>query len=196
MGRKRIYIMSLGSGTSIISNISSGLSNTYSYLASLYPEDGVTYKNITAARNDTTNYLTLNQSFASYLQNNFSTLDKDGDGKISAKEMTNLTNTISRSGVSKSELSQLAATGAYSSDMLSKILENFDDIDTNHDGRITSAEISSYTYSCNKQEMVDEDNYKKATNMSLFYGDDNASQPSTYSILSYKYKNFNNSSSS
>ena len=60
--------MSLGSGTSIISNISSGLSNTYSYLASLYPEDGVTYKNITAARNDTTNYLTLNQSFASYLQ--------------------------------------------------------------------------------------------------------------------------------
>lgn len=45
--------------------------------------------------------------------------------------------------------------------MLSKILENFDDIDTNHDGRITSAEISSYTYSCNKQEMVDEDNYKK-----------------------------------
>ena len=96
--------MSLGSGTSIISNISSGLSNTYSYLASLYPEDGVTYKNITAARNDTTNYLTLNQSFASYLQNNFSTLDKDGDGKISAKEMTNLTNTISRSGVSKSEL--------------------------------------------------------------------------------------------
>ena len=188
--------MSLGSGTSIISNISSGLSNTYSYLASLYPEDGVTYKNITAARNDTTNYLTLNQSFASYLQNNFSTLDKDGDGKISAKEMTNLTNTISRSGVSKSELSQLAATGAYSSDMLSKILENFDDIDTNHDGRITSAEISSYTYSCNKQEMVDEDNYKKATNMSLFYGDDSASQPSTYSILSYKYKNFNNSSSS
>ena len=188
--------MSLGSGTSIISNISSGLSNTYSYLASLYPEDGVTYKNITAARNDTTNYLTLNQSFASYLQNNFSTLDKDGDGKISAKEMTNLTNTISRSGVSKSELSQLAATGAYSSDMLSKILENFDDIDTNHDGRITSAEISSYTYSCNKQEMVDEDNYKKATNMSLFYGDDNASQPSAYSILSYKYKNFNNSSSS
>lgn len=187
--------MSLGSGSSIISNISSGLSNTYSYLASLYPEDGVTYKNITAARNDTTNYLTLNQSFASYLQNNFSTLDKDGDGKISAKEMSNLTNTISRSGVSKSELSQLVATGAYSSDMLSKILENFDDIDTNHDGRITSAEISSYTYSCNKQEMLDEDNYKKATNMSLFYGDDNSSQPSTYSILSYKYKNFNNSSS-
>ena len=49
----------MASGSSIISNISSGLSNTYAYLASLYPEDGVTYKNITAARNDSTNYLTL-----------------------------------------------------------------------------------------------------------------------------------------
>ena len=63
----------MASGASIISNISSNLTNTYSYLASLYPQDGVTYKNITAARNDTSNYLTLNQPFAAYLQNNFST---------------------------------------------------------------------------------------------------------------------------
>ena len=53
----------MSSGSSIIASISSNLSNTYSYLASLYPEDGVTYKNITAARNDNTNYLTLNQPF-------------------------------------------------------------------------------------------------------------------------------------
>ncbi|MDE6137884.1 MAG: hypothetical protein K2F57_00270, partial [Candidatus Gastranaerophilales bacterium] len=93
----------MSSGSSIIASISSNLSNTYSYLASLYPEDGVTYKNITAARNDNTNYLTLNQPFATYLQNNFQTLDKDGDGVISADEMNNLTNTISTSGVSRSE---------------------------------------------------------------------------------------------
>lgn len=180
------------SGASIISNISSGLTNTYAYLASLYPQEGVTYKNITAARNDSTNYLTLNQSFASYLQNNFSTLDKDGDGIISADEMNNMTNTIATSGVSRSELSQLAASGTYSSEMVSKILENFDEIDSNHDGRVTSAEISAYTYSCNKQEKIDEENYKKATDMSLFYGDDNSSTDvSSYSILSYKYKNFN-----
>ena len=54
----------MASGASIISNISSNLTNTYSYLASLYPQDGVTYKNITAARNDTSNYLTLNQPCA------------------------------------------------------------------------------------------------------------------------------------
>ena len=154
----------MASGASIISNISSNLTNTYSYLASLYPQDGVTYKNITAARNDTSNYLTLNQPFAAYLQNNFSTLDKDGDGVISAKEMSNLTNTISQSGVSRSELTQLAASGAYSTDLVNKILEN-------------------------------EENYKKATQTSVFYSDDSSSDVSSYSILSYRYKNYNNSSS-
>lgn len=180
------------SGSSIVSNISSGLSNTYAYLASLYPQDGVTFKNITAARNDQTNYLTLNQSFASYLQNNFGTIDKDGDGIISADEMNKMTNTIATAGVSRDELSQLAATGAYSSDMVSKIMDHFDEIDTNHDGRVTSAEISAFASSCTKQEKLDEENYRKATGTSIFYSDDNSSSElASYSILSYKYKNFN-----
>ena len=126
------------------------------------------------------------------MQNNFQTLDKDGDGVISADEMNNLTNTISQSGVSRNELSQLASSGAYSPEMVSKILEHFDEIDSNHDGRVTSAEITAFSHSCNMQEKIDEENYKKATNMSVFYGDDNASTDvSSYSILSYKYKNFN-----
>lgn len=181
----------MANGSSIISTISSNLANTYSYLAALYPEDGVTYKNITAARNDNTNYLTLNQPFAVYLQNNFSTVDKDGDGVISADEMQNLTNTISTAGVSKAELSQLAASGAIPQEMVSKVMENFDEIDTNHDGRVTSAEISAFTYACNKQEKIDEENHKKATGTSIFYGSDNTSTDvSSYSILSYRYKNF------
>lgn len=186
----------MASGSSIISSISSNLTNTYSYLASLYPEDGVTYKNITAARNDNTNYLTLNQSFASYLQTNFKSFDKDGDGVISADEMSKVTDTISSSGVSRTELSQLAASGAYSADQLSKILDNFDAIDKNGDGRVTSAEIASYTCECTKQEKLDEENYRKATQTSVFYGDDNANDVSSYSILSYKYKNFLGNSSS
>lgn len=181
-----------GAGSSIISSINSGINNTYAYLASLYPQDGVTYDNITAARNDTTNYLTLNQSFASYLQNNFGNFDKDGDGKISADEMNKFSQTLSTSGVSRNELSQLATTGAYSTTTVSKLLDNFDDIDTNHDGRITAAEISAYTVDCAKQEKIDEANYKKATSdMSIFYGDDTSSDVDSYSILSYKYKNFN-----
>ncbi len=181
----------MAAGSSIIANISSNLSNTYSYLASLYPKDGVTAKTITEARKDNTNYLTLNQPFATYLQNNFATIDKDGDGKISAEEMQNLTNTISNAGVSKAELSQLAATGAIPQEMVSKIMENFDEMDTNHDGRVTSAEISAYGYACNKQEKIDEENYKKATGTSIFYGSDESTDVSSYSILSYRYKNYN-----
>jgi len=179
-------------GSSIISTFSSNLANTYSYIASLYPEDGVTMKNITAARNDNKNYLTLNQPFAAYLQNNFATLDKNGDGVIGADEMNNLTNMIARSGVSKAELSQLVATGAYPADVVNKILEHFDEMDTNHDGRVTSAEINGFSYSTNKQEKIDEENHKKATGTSVFYGNDESSTDvSSYSILSYRYKNYN-----
>ena len=184
------------SGSSIITNLTSNLRNTYSYLASLYPEDGVTYKNITAAKSDNSNYLTLNQSFASYLQTNFSSFDKDGDGVISADEMSKVTDTISASGVSRTELSQLAASGVYSSDQISKILDKFNEIDKNGDGRVTSAEIAAYTCDCTKQEKLDEENYKKATQTSVFYGEDSSSDVSSYSILSYRYKNFLGSSSS
>ena len=37
--------MAASSGSSIITNITSGLTNTHAYLASLYPQDGVTIKN-------------------------------------------------------------------------------------------------------------------------------------------------------
>ena len=179
-------------GNSLISSLNSGLSNTYSYLASLYPNDGVTLKNITAAKNDQTNYLTLNQPFASYLQNNFKMLDKDGDGKISADEMNKFSQTLATAGVSKNELTQLAASGAYSQSTLTKIMENFEEIDKNHDGRVTAAEIAAYTSDCAKKDKIDEYNYRRATSdMSVFYGSESDSDVSEYSILSYRYKNFN-----
>jgi len=189
---RKVSAMGSSLGNSLISSLSSGINNTYAYLASLYPKDGVTLKNITAARNDQTNYLTLNQSFASYLQNNFATFDKDGDGKISADEMNKFSQTLSTAGVSKNELTQLASSGAYSASTVSKILENFDEIDTNHDGRVTAGEIAAYSSDCKKQEKIDEYNYKKATSdMSVFYGSESESDVSDYSILSYRYKNFN-----
>jgi Ca2+-binding EF-hand superfamily protein len=182
--------MGTSTGSSIITSINSGLSNTFAYLSSLYPQDGVTLKNITAARNDTTNYLTLNQPFASYLQNNFASFDKDGDGKISADEMSKFSQTLSSAGVTKNDLTQLASSGAYSASSISKILDNFDEIDKNHDGRVTNAEIAAYTCDCSKQEKLDEYNYKRATDISVFYGSDSSEDVSEYSILSYRYKNF------
>lgn len=182
----------MANGNSILTGIYSGLTNTYSYLAKVCP-DGVTQEGINAACSDTKNSVNLNQSFASYLQNNFSNIDKDGDGIIGVNEINDYTNMISTQGVTRAQLTQLAASGTsgLSADQVNKILEHFDEIDSNHDGKVSSAEISAYSYSASKQEKVDEYNYKKATNMSTFYGDDNASSVDSYSMLSYRYKNYN-----
>ena len=149
----------------------------------------MTLENITEARGKTSNANLLNNSFASYLQNNFSTLDKDGDGIITAEEMNNLSNMISTQGLTKAELTQLYASGScgLSESTMNKILEHFDEMDTNHDGRITSAEISAYDINASRMEVEDQFNNRRATDMSVFYGDSSASSD-TYSLLSYKYK--------
>lgn len=176
------------SGTSLLAGIYSGLTNTYSYLAATNP-NGVTLDSINQVRTDSTKVNMVNQSFASYLQTNFSQIDKDGDGIISSTEMTNLTNQMSTQGLTKTELTQLYASGAsgLSSSTMENILNHFDEMDTNHDGKITSAEISAYSVDCSKQKKEDEYRLKAASNMSVFYGSESSSDD-TYSLLSYKYK--------
>lgn len=173
----------------ILSGITSGLSNTYAYLASQYP-NGLTLDNIKEARSNSQNANNLNQSFASYLQTNFATIDKDGDGVITSKEMDSLSNLISTRGLTKDELTQLYASGSsgLSESTITKIMEHFDEIDANHDGRITSAEISAYDINSSRMAVEDEFNNRRATDMSVFYGDSSSSSD-TYSLLSYKYSN-------
>ncbi len=181
--------------SNLFTGIYAGLTNTYAQLAAQNP-NGLTLEGISEARNDIQNNLTLNQSFASYLQTNFNNIDKDGDGIISSEDMTNLTNMMSAQGLTKAELTQLYASGAsgLSTDTINNILEHFDDMDTNHDGRITQAEISAYTVNSARQEKVDEYAHKAATDMSVFYGSDSSSSDSgTYSMLSYRYKTSSNS---
>lgn len=179
----------MANNNGILSGIYSGLTNTYSYLASQYPE-GLTLEKLNEERTKSSNLNILNQSFASYLQNNFTNIDKDGDGIISSDEMNNLSNMISRQGLTKDELTQLYASGSsgLSESTMTKILEHFDEMDTNHDGRITSAEISAYDINCSRMEVEDEFNNKRATDMSVFYGDSSSASSDSYSLLSYKYK--------
>lgn len=174
----------------ILAGIYAGLTGTYSQLASLYP-DGLTLENINEARSSTNTNTYVNQSFASYLQTNFTNIDKNGDGKITSDEMNNLTNMMARQGLTKAELTQMYATGAsgLSQDTMNKILEHFDEMDTNHDGRITSAEINAYDLNAARLEKEDEFNNRRATDMSVFYGSESSSSSDTYSLLSYKYKN-------
>lgn len=182
----------MANGSSILTGIYSGLTSTYSYLAQVSPK-GVTQESINDARSDSRNATNLNQGFASYLQNNFSSIDKDGDGIIGAEEINNYTNNLATQGLTRSQLTMLATSGAsgLSADQINKILEHFDEMDTNHDGKITSAEITAFGYEASRQEKIDEYNYKKATNMSTFYGSESSSDVDSYSMLSYRYKNYN-----
>ena len=153
--------MANSSGNSLLTGIYAGLTNTYSYLAAQNP-NGVTLDSITKAQGDTKTYPYLNTTFASYLQSNFTNIDKNNDGIITSDEMNNLTNQMSTQGLTKEELTQLYASGAsgLSTDTMNNILEHFDDMDTNHDGRITSAEISAYNVNCSRLEKEDEFNNK------------------------------------
>lgn len=182
----------MANNNSLLTGIYSGLTNTYSYLAQLNP-NGVTLESINTARTDSKTSLNVNQSFASYLQTNFNSIDADGDGIIGSNEINDYTNTLSTQGLSRAELTQLAASGAsgLSADTINKILEHFDEMDTNGDGRVTSAEISAFGHSAARQEKIDEYNHQKATNMSTFYGSDSSSSVDSYSMLSYRYKNYN-----
>lgn len=177
--------------SSILKGIYTGLENTYSYISSQY-KDGLTLKNLTEARSDNKLAQNINQSFASYLQSNFKSIDTNNDGILTADEMSNLSNMLSSKGMTKTELQQLYASGAcgISESKMTEILEHFDDMDTNHDGRLTDAEISAYSINSSRQQKEDEMRLQAAGNMSVFYGSDSSSD-STYSILSYRYKNNN-----
>lgn len=177
-----------------LSGIYSGLTNTYSVLASQYKDkDGVTLENILDAQGKTSNANILNNSFASYIQNNFANIDKNNDGILTSDEMTTLTNNMSAQGLTKEEFTQLALSGnsGLSTAAINNILEHFEDMDTNGDGKITSAEIAAFDIDSSKQEKVDEYAHKAATNMSTFYVDDSSSDTGSYSMLSYRYKKSN-----
>lgn len=178
--------------SNLFAGIYAGLTNTYAQLAAQNP-NGLTLQGISDARANQDNLLTLNQSFASYLQTNFTNIDKDGDGIISPDEMTNLTNMMSAQGLTRAELTQLYASGTsgLSDSTIQDILEHFDDMDTNHDGRITQEEISAYSVNSARQEKVDEYAHKAATDMSVFYGNESSSDSDSYSMLSYRYKKSN-----
>lgn len=174
-------------GSSLFTGIYSGLTNTYSLISNQY-SNNVTLENISAARTNTSLSATLNQSFASYIQTNFNSLDADKDGVISAVEMNNLTNQISTQGMTKTQLAQLGTASGLSSETLSDVLEHFNDIDANKDGKITTAEISAFKINSAAEKKKTEFANRAATNMSVFYGDENASSAAdSSSLLSYKY---------
>ncbi len=166
-------------GSSLFTGALTGLQSSYFLLAN--GAKSLSMEDILNPGNDTVKY-TVNQSFRSYLMTNFNQIDMDGDGKISTADLQNYSAKLRTQGMTFTELSQLCANGGSSmSSLLDTVLSNFNEIDINHDGRVTQNEINAYRVT---QEMKDvKEKYPKIDpeKMSMFYEPKTSSVDSTNS---------------
>lgn len=165
------------SGSGLISTAVSGLNNSFGILNT--SGSGLSLSNLTNLTTTQVNQLGLNSaSFVSYMQSNFGTIDKNGDGTISSSELQTLTTQMQTQGLTKEQIttlcSSMSGTNSYST-----VLEYFDQIDTNHDGRVTDAEIKAYQYKAQRQKLDTQMNSVKSSNITLFYGEENEATPSS-----------------
>ena len=173
-------------GSGLFTAAMTGLNNTFAQLAKQSKTGGLTLEQITNPDTDTVNTSNLNSAFWQYLTTNFTTIDKDGDGEINSSDLSQLMQNISKSGLTYEEIVQLGSSGAIPADMLNTVLTYFNEIDKDHNGKITSAEITAYQMEADRHEM--ENRYKsfQAGSISTFYADENVSNDYT-SVLDYKY---------
>lgn len=172
-------------GSSLFSGINSGLTNSFSLLSSQYA-DGLTLENINKALTNTNVTNTLyGSTFASYLSSNFNSIDKNGDGQISADEIQTLMNNMATQGLTREQIMSLGASSGMSTSLQETVLSHFDDIDANHDGKVTNQEINAYGVNSDVQKQKVADTNRVINNMSLFYGDDLTEYEG--SMLDYRY---------
>ena len=165
--------MSLINGQTLFTGVGANLSSTYSTLLSSMSKTG---KGLSLADlSGTLDASTLtalggNMTFLSYMKNNFSALDHDGDGVITSKDIDTTVNNIQSQGLTYNEIQQLCSSSGNST-LYNTVLEYFNQIDTNGDGKVTSAEISAFNYKCDRFRIEQKYQSYKATSASLFYSD-------------------------
>jgi hypothetical protein len=154
-------------GSSLFTGAISGLNSNYLLL--LNGAQGLTLDKILHPDNDSIKY-TVNQTFRSYMLTNFNQIDVDGDGQITTKDVDKYVSKIKTQGMTYQELSQLCGSSSGSmSSLLDTVLSNFNEIDTNHDGRVKQGEINSYRINDDIKEMKKEYPKIDPTKMSMFY---------------------------
>ncbi len=165
--------MSILNGQTLVAGALAGLTNTYSALMNSCSASGkgLTLDDLAKVSSDTAVNLGGNYPFLQYLTTNFTSLDKDGDGEITSADLNNLMNTMQSRGLTYNELQSLCSSSDADTTLLSTVLTYFNKIDTNGDGRVTSEEITKFSYDCERDEA--EQKYKsfKASHTSLYYND-------------------------
>ncbi|MBO6272828.1 hypothetical protein J6O48_08630 [bacterium] len=175
------------SASSLFAGVNAGVMNSYAVLSNLY-KDGLTQKNLSQAMTNT-NLLTSSYgtTFASYLSQNFGRLDKNSDGTLSNNEVNKLINQISNRGLSRDQVSSLGSMSGMSANAQATVMDHFNDIDTNHDGYVNSAEVQAYILQSKIENRKQQDSTRMINHTSLFYGDENADDKNSTSLLSYKW---------
>ena len=171
-------------GTSMFTGINAGLMNSFTMLNGMY-EDGVTIENLAEAF--TKPGLANNAygaTFSSYLTNNFGTIDKNADGKITADEIQNLMSQMAAQGLTREQIISLGGASGLSGSLQETVLSHFDDIDKNHDGKVTNQEIQAYGVDSELEKQKVADRNRIVNNMSMFY-DTGADYEG--SMLDYRY---------
>lgn len=167
--------MTLLNGQGLFVAAYSGLTSTYSTLAkySSSTNGTLSLEDLTNLSDEATAALGSNTNFLQYLTSNFSNLDSDGDGKINASDISKLTTTMQQKGLTYNEIAQLCASGstAIDSSLMSTVLNYFNKIDKNNDGRVTSQEIAAFSYETDRQELDTKYNSFKSSSLSVFYKD-------------------------
>ena len=172
-------------GSSLFTGINAGLTNTFAALSGQYTE-GITQENLNKALTNTNITNTAyGSTFASYLSGNFNSVDKNGDGKISAEEIQQYMSNMARQGLTREQIMTLGGMNGMTSSLQQTVLSHFEDIDKNHDGKVTSQEISAYGVDSQLEKQKIADRNRTVNNMSLFYGsDDNKYEGS---LMDYRY---------
>lgn len=165
--------MSILNGQSLLSSAMAGLSSTYSTLMSSSSTSGkgLTLDDLSNIDDTTLNKLGTNYSFLQYLTSNFKSVDKDGDGEITGSDLTKMMNTMQTKGMTYSEIQALCMNGNADTSLLSTVLTYFNKIDANGDGRVTSDEITKFSFDCQQEEALQKYKSYKASSTSLYYND-------------------------
>ena len=174
-------------GTSMFTGINSGLSNVFAQLSGQYT-DGITQENLNKALTNTnTANLTNNAytaTFASYMSNNFNNIDTNRDGVISADEIQNLMSQMATQGLTREQIIALAGSSGMSTSLQETVLAHFDDIDKNHDGKVSNQEIQQYGVESDLEKQKIADRNRIVNNMSMFYDNETNYEGS---LLDYRY---------
>ena len=172
-------------GTSMFTGINSGLTNAFSQLNSQYT-DGVTLENLNKALSNSNfiNNAGMNATFASYMTNNFNSIDSNTDGKISADEIQKLMSNMATQGLTREQIMSLAGSSGLSTSLQETVLNHFDQIDKNKDGKVTNQEIQTFGIESDLEKQKASDRNRLVSNMSMFYEVGNVDDSS---LLDYRY---------